>query len=221
MRRSLAVAVAFVAVGLASAAPAMAGPARGAMIDMGWYYCAQEGAYCYSTAPSTSTSTSTAPVAVSIDNGGFESPDIATASWGNFATIPGWTAINSCGIEVQDRVAGTPAEGGQFIELNSNCRGGVRTSIPTTSGATYTITYQFSPRPGTVAGDNAAAVKWNGAAVQQVGPVAGAADTTWTSHSVKVTATGSTATLEFAYAGTNPSGYAIGAYVDNVKVFRG
>ena len=95
------------------------------------------------------------------------------------------------------------------------------TSIPTTSGATYTITYQFSPRPGTVAGDNAAAVKWNGAAVQQVGPVAGAADTTWTSHSVKVTATGSTATLEFAYAGTNPSGYAIGAYVDNVKVFRG
>jgi hypothetical protein len=35
-------------------------------------------------------------------NGGFEQPDIATASWSTFESILGWTPTNTCGIEVQE-----------------------------------------------------------------------------------------------------------------------
>jgi hypothetical protein len=57
--------------------------------------------------------------------GGFKDPDIPTGTWANFGSITGWAATNSCGIEVQDHVAGTPYRGNQFVELNSNCACGV------------------------------------------------------------------------------------------------
>jgi len=154
-------------------------------------------------------------------NRGFEDPDIPTGSWANLASIPGWyQTINSCGIEVQDHVAGTPYEGGQFVELNSGCRSGIKQTIELPFNTRTTVSFAFSPRPGTEAEDNVLQAYWNGTLVKTVGPQAGASDTLWSRHSVTVTSNSaeSSNTLKFVSAGKNPSGGGVGVYLDGVRV---
>jgi hypothetical protein len=87
-------------------------------------------------------------------------------------------------------------------------------------------TMRVSRIPPTATGErnayvsNAVQVKWNGAVVDTVGPVAGGTDTAWIGRTVHVTDYGSSATLEFVYAGRNPSGNAVGAYIDDVKAWE-
>jgi hypothetical protein len=153
-------------------------------------------------------------------NGSFENPDIPTGSWANFPSISGWTPINNCGIEVQDHVAGTPYKGDQFVELNSNCSSGITQTVSFISlTGTATVSFAFSPRPGTQPEDNVLQVYWNGTLVKTVGPQAPASDTVWSVHSVSVTgkATGYN-TLTLVSAGTNPSGGGAGVYLDAVRV---
>ena len=154
-------------------------------------------------------------------NGGFEEPDIATGSFTYFDSVPGWTAINGCGIEVQDRVAGAPQEGNQFVELNAKCKGGITQTITAFAGTGYVVSFEFSPRPGTQAEDNKVKVLWNGELMETVGPEPGGSATAWSPHHVAVTATGPKCgvgpnTLTFKSAGTNPSGGGVGAYLDDV-----
>jgi hypothetical protein len=159
-------------------------------------------------------------------NGGFESPDIPTGTWSNFASIPGWTATNSCGIEMQDHVAGTPYEGGQFVELNSNCRSGISQILEIPTHRRYTLSFAFSARPGTRADDNKVNVCWNGKPVGTVGPQRGASDTIWSQHAVTVDpmpgatyySPTSTNTLMFDSVGANPSGGGVGVYLDDVSL---
>ena len=50
-------------------------------------------------------------------NGSFEEP--AISGWGVFNSIPGWTKLSYYGIEVQNRVAGSPYDGNQHVEMDS------------------------------------------------------------------------------------------------------
>jgi len=203
-----AAAAAALAIALASAGPAVA--------DC-WYEQCDGG---YSPTSSSTTATTSSPTSI-LTNGGFESPDIATGSWSLFSSIPGWTATNSCGIEVQDHVAGDPAQGGQFVELNANCPGEISSpALPMTVGRKYRLAFKFSPRPGTPAEANVFKVRINGS-VTTYAPGAGGSTTSWTETQWDYTSfdySKSTITVQFIYAGTSP--YAMGAYIDDVRLFK-
>jgi hypothetical protein len=155
------------------------------------------------------------------ENGGFESPDVPTGIWNIFYSIPGWTPINNCGIEVRDHVGGsTPYEGNQYVELNSNCKSGITQVYFADSWmSSYSASWQFSPRPGTPAENNKLEVLLDGKVISTMGPSAGGSTTNWQIgkqglgfgddryHS-----------LTFRSAGTNPYGGGMGVWLDDVKI---
>ena len=163
----------------------------------------------------------------------FESPDIPTGSWNTFGSIPYWTATTHCGIEVQDNVAGAPAVGGQFVELNSNCPSGIRYTIDIGNRHRYIEgRFAFSPRPYTQAQDNVMQVLFDGrvlavrntatnAYAQTIGPAVGGATTKWSWYSFRVgDVPAGVHTLTFRSVGTNPSGGGVGTYLDHVTLER-
>src|SRR4051794_35970135 len=146
-------------------------------------------------------------------NGGFEAPTVAMGSFTLFISIPGWTLASGPSIELQNHAAGSPFEGQQFLELDSNGESSVFQDLVTTPG-TYTLSFAFSPRPAVAV--NAMQVFWNGSLLDTLNASGtGLANTQWTTHTYTVTATGSTTRLQFT--GTGPSD-SLGEYVDNVAV---
>ena len=146
-------------------------------------------------------------------NGSFEMPDVPTGSFGLFGSIPGWTLASGPSIEIQDRVAGTPFQGNQFLELDSTGNSSVYQDLSTTPGL-YTLSFAFSPRPGVAA--NSMQVFWNGSPLTTINVTGtGLPDTSWTVYSFGVTATGSTTRLQFTGLGPSDS---TGEYVDDVMV---
>ncbi len=132
-----------------------------------------------------------------IVNGSFEEP----VGGGFYASITGWTPSIPCNAQggpVQV-AAFSNVDGSQALELNTGCAGnGIQQTVPTTPGATYTLVYGYSARPGTTAAENHMEVRFDGEVVETVGPVAPKDDFFWYVHQVDVTASGSSAVLEFA-----------------------
>ena len=147
-----------------------------------------------------------------LTNGSFESPDVAPGTAELFASIPGWTSTG-CPIEVQDNCCGSPSDGAQHVELDSdNCATSISQIVATQPGAKYVLSFDFSPRPGVF--DNRLIVSWNGSQVFDLIEISpGGGDVDWQHHSAVVTATGSTSTVEFAGADA-PDG--VGSYLDNL-----
>ena len=87
-------------------------------------------------------------------------------------------------------------------------------NIPTNVGQAYTLTYYFSPRPSTAAGDNTLLVRVNGSQVASH-TAAGGAGTSWTLYTYPFIATTPTTKIEFAGAGTNNS---LGVFLDNIQM---
>lgn len=151
-----------------------------------------------------------------IQNGGFEDPDIATGSWSVFGAIPGWRLVFGTGIEIQDHVAGSPFEGGQFVELDSHNNSGIAQDIATSSGGTYLLSFAFSARPGVSVMSNGVSIFWNGAFLDFItASGTGLLDTNWTTHDYEVSATGGLTSLEFHSAGISDS---LGGYIDGVSL---
>ena len=132
-----------------------------------------------------------------IVNGSFEAPAVA-GSFQLFSSIPGWGPTGSCGnIEIDRNAFGAAAEGNQSVELNTTCVNGVRQAVATTPGASYSLAFAFAARPGTTAAQNQMDVRFDGLAVDELGPRAPGAGLQWSIHQYEVTATGSSATLSF------------------------
>ena len=146
-----------------------------------------------------------------LTNGSFESPDVAPGTAELFASIPGWTS-NGCPIEVQDNCCGSPSDGAQHVELDSdNCATSISQTVATQSGAKYVLSFDFAPRPGVF--DNHVIVSWNGSQVFELEQIGPGGDVAWQHHSAVVTATGSTSTVEFAGADAADG---VGSYLDNL-----
>jgi uncharacterized protein DUF642 len=151
-----------------------------------------------------------------VTNGGFENPNIPTNSWSVYNSITGWSTTSGSGIEVQDHVAGTPYEGGQHVELDSNSNSAMKQDLATTAGGVYTLSFAYSPRPGVASGSNGIEVFWNGVSIASItADGTGNGDTVWTVYQFQVTATGATSELKFAATGANDS---LGGYLDAVSV---
>lgn len=158
-----------------------------------------------------------APIAAEanlIVNGGFEAPALPTGTWGVFNSILGWEkTTGTAGIEIQDHAAGSPFEGDQLVELDSYGNSGMFQSVPTTPGASYLLSFAYSPRPGTVAESNWIEL-WIDGILRDSFTGAGAGSTSWAVRNYSVTGDGLT-TIEFRAAGTSDS---YGGYLDDVRL---
>lgn len=157
-----------------------------------------------------------APIAAEanlIVNGGFEDPNIPSSSWSVFSSITGWTTTFGPGIEIQDHVAGSPFEGGQFVELDSYGNSGMSQSVATTSGASYLLSFAYSPRPGVGSASNGIELLIEGVSVSSF-TGDGSNDTVWGIHSYGVIGDGSTL-IEFRAIGASDS---YGGYLDDVRL---
>src|SRR5437867_843496 len=75
-----------------------------------------------------------------ITNGSFENPAIGFGSFQFFSTIPGWATNFGCCIEIQNHAAGSPFDGNQLVEMDSNQNSGmISTSLATTPGQSYVL----------------------------------------------------------------------------------
>lgn len=161
-----------------------------------------------------------------LDNGGFEEPNIAAGSFALFSAIPGWQPTNGCLVEIQDHTPdGLPHSGDQFVELDSNCSGGIRQAFATEPGLGYLTRYWYSPRTARISDAGAAynnllEVRWDGVVVQTQQRANTTLQTKWTEHATVQVAEGTVSTLAFTDGATDPRGLndTLGVYVDTVSV---
>ncbi|MBD3208014.1 MAG: hypothetical protein GF370_00985 [Candidatus Nealsonbacteria bacterium] len=179
-----------------------------------------------------------------IANGGFEEPIVgAPEQWDIYVTseVPGWNIEWRSGLptehnkfqrpdpklELHAGVNGWMAkEGDQYAELDTDWDGPggslnnepasvkIYQDIPTADGEEYTLSFSFSPRPGTPAGDNVLEIWWDGVMVDSLSR-AGNSQTDWSDHQYVRTATGPTTRVAFIDMGTANS---LGTFLDDVSV---
>jgi hypothetical protein len=158
-----------------------------------------------------------------IVNGSFETPNIAAGSFAIFPAIPGWShqprpGTTSSGIEIQDFPgAAAPGAGDQFVELDSNGPSRIFQDVATSPGSTYRMTFLYSARPGTAAVENHFRVSAGPSSVE-IGPVASAPQTRWTSAALDFIAIANTSRIEFLDLSPAQSPNGFGAFIDLVAV---
>jgi len=150
-------------------------------------------------------------------NGGFEQGAIAAGSFQHVAELPGWRRSFGDAVEVQNRVAGAPGEGSQLVELDAAARSGIYQDVAVAAGASYELSFLYSPRPGVAAAQNNAIEVWvNGARLLTMNSSgAGMTDTRWTRVSLPVRAAQGAMRVEFRDAGESDG---LGGYLDGVSL---
>ena len=147
-------------------------------------------------------------------NGGFEATPVAPNAFATLAAIPGWVGAPT--IEIQNHVAGSPYEGNQFVELDTNANSGMFQDLSTIAGTSYRIHFQYSPRPGVAASSNGIQFLWNDALFAIVAlSGTGLNDTVWSGYDLTAVATGPLSRIGFYAVGISDS---LGGYLDNVVV---
>ncbi len=159
-----------------------------------------------------------------VTNGSFEDPQIPSTStypWLTFtgSQLPGWTTDGS--VDVQSGEPGTPftgvPDGSQVLDLNNTS---ISQTVATEAGVTYRVSFDLSENYAILNGASVTvAVSFGG--TTQTFTFAGqsgesASNMRWDAHSFDVTATGSSATLQFTAGGAaNGAG---GPMLDFVQV---
>jgi len=154
-------------------------------------------------------------------NGGFEYPTVTAnnGQWQIFTTWFDWIAERlsngASELEFQAWYSNwAPYAGNQYVELDGNGSTKIYQDIETISGATYTVSYAFSPRPGTV--DNWLLVTINGTtAATHSADGTWLSDTSRTSYNFTFVATGSTTRVAFTNTDVSDS---YGTFLDGVSV---
>jgi len=147
-------------------------------------------------------------------DGGFEQPALSRGSFTTVTSMPGW--IGAPTIEVQNHVAGSPFEGNQFVELDTDANSSMYQDIATIAGVGYKIHFEYSPRPGVSALSNGISASWGNTLYAMVALNGlGLNDTAWTGYDFTAYATGPSSRLMFSAFGTSDS---LGGYLDNVSV---
>ncbi|OGM12427.1 hypothetical protein A2Z22_04610 [Candidatus Woesebacteria bacterium RBG_16_34_12] len=131
-------------------------------------------------------------------------------------------------LEYHRGVLGTPYEGSQYVELDSDWGGPadsgngepaavtIYQDIPTVSGHNYKLRFAFAPRPNTAADTNRLEVKWDGVVIWDSGNQGDAnAGIDWQYKEFDVTATSDSTELRFTDLGTADS---LGSFIDNITL---
>lgn len=148
-----------------------------------------------------------------ITNGSFEDPSQAPGSYGTYSSITGWTAVAPGSIEVRNNLVGTAQDGVNFVELDADFNSTMFQTVATTSGATYELSYWYSPRVDQPITTNAISAFWNDRELT-ISRANGGSVNNWVELIFTVTGTGSDK-LTFAAGGTSDS---LGGNIDNVQL---
>ena len=110
---------------------------------------------------------------------------------------------------------GSVADGEAFVELDGYDNSGMIQQINTSVGQTYTLSFDYSPRPGVAANSNGIEVWWNDELIDTI-TEEGGSSTSWTTYTYQVEGSNNLTTgLEFRAVG-NSDGK--GGFLDNVRV---
>ncbi len=177
------------------------------------------GAFVLGTLPQSLISATPATATNLVTNGSFEDPIVTNISnWNHYDSIPGWSLSQGSKIEVQRSVngVGSPADGFQHVELDSNTSSSIFQDLVTQMGQSYLLKFAFSPRPGINAQNNNLGVKWDGALIDQLtADGTELTDSAWTYFTYTLTARKNRTRLEFVDLGYSN---AYGTYLDDVSV---
>ncbi len=128
-----------------------------------------------------------------------------TASTLNGATGDQWTELDT------DWGGPTSGQSGEASQI------AISQTVPTVPGESYTLTFDFSPRPGTAAGENKVEVLANDDVIGTVGPLAATgAQTEWTAHTYSFIADSYATEITFRDAGSTNDSF--GTFVDNASL---
>ena len=151
-----------------------------------------------------------------IVNGSFEQPAVSPGGAIVVFSIPGWTTTFGSGIEVENNAVGAAFAGSQLVEMDSNDNSGMQQLVPTVAGQSYTLSVEYSPRPGIDVSSNGIEVRINGSVIDTIAQSGiGLSATSWTKFSYQVVATGSSTAVEFRATGTSDS---VGGFIDDVRL---
>ena len=175
---------------------------------------------------------STSAMANLVQNGSFEDLsgfNLGNSAWGLSSALAGWT--NNTGDQFEIQVAtnfqsastgnfsafNSSFDGAHYLELNANQLGSISQILKTTAGQTYHLTFGYSGRSDSGAGnDSLANVYWGGSMVTPT-ILDAAPNSGWQTYDFTVVATGAVTELRFASVGpTNKISY--GSYLDGVLV---
>lgn len=153
----------------------------------------------------------TLPAQNLIQNGSFETPQLATDTPAAATPVPGWTPTGSATLEVQRLLEGDARaqDGAQWVELDTDQNTMIHQDVATVSGQLYLIRFLAANRIGSPS--SRIDVLWNGAMI-------GAADTTSTGFqrfTFEATAAGSVSRLGLRAGGASDS---FGDLVDHVEL---
>ncbi|WGZ96372.1 MAG: PKD domain-containing protein [Candidatus Thiothrix putei] len=147
-----------------------------------------------------------------VENGSFEEHGVLDhGTWGLFKRIPGWMAgKGTLNIQRGDVFGITAIDGNDKLALDTVSNGTARTTVTTTSGQTYLLSFYYSPssnsRQDTA---NAVDVIWNNVKLQSVrGNRKG-----WVKYSYLVQSTKPEAILRFVAQGDGDAGF-----IDDVRI---
>jgi hypothetical protein len=159
-----------------------------------------------------------------VTNGSFENADLGSRSWAIFPSIEGWNVLAGSesvvrngivGIEVQRNAAGSPFDGTNLVELDSNGNTGIFQDLATQVGKKYKLEFAFSPRPGIA--ENLLNIKWGDQLVASLSASGtGLSNTNWQTFSYDLIAKSATTRLSFDNFGSNSDSF--GTYIDAVRV---
>lgn len=155
-----------------------------------------------------------------LTNGSFEDPLVTdTANYQIFAVVPGWGMSLPSGLEIwNSALFGAASQGNQLAELDVNAPTTISQTITTVIGDEYTVSFDFSARPGTGPTNNAVNVYVKGTFVgQSSADGTFATSTAWTSHSFTFIASTTSTEVAFEDAGVANTE---GTLIDNTKVCR-
>jgi hypothetical protein len=156
-----------------------------------------------------------------LTNGSFEDGStLGMGTWTILNNLPGWHGDPGSrgGIELRRNAVGTAQDGSHFVELDTHRNSWMTQSVDTEAGASYTLTWYYSPRAGVGLGSNTIEVYWNGELVEvNDGSGVGQGDHQWQLFSAELVGTGGQDTLRFAAAGSSNS---YGGSLDNIALVR-
>jgi hypothetical protein len=151
-------------------------------------------------------------------NGSFEANAVGNGSWINLGSIEGWTVLpgQGSGFEIRNNAVGRAFDGNNFIELDTNGNSHIGQSFANlVAGASYSLSFAYSPRVQQSAATNGIEVFWNG---QQLGGTLtgqGGSEHAWVVQGFQLTALAGLNQLSFRAVGLSDS---LGGSLDGVRL---
>ena len=164
-----------------------------------------------------------------VTDGSFESASLSAGSSALYggSSLVGWTALPGDTLEVRNALVGTAKDGNNFVELDSTHNSSMLTTIDTTAGQTYSLSFWYSGRPSSASSNSAfpsgrvpassdgLTVNYGSGTVAVHSPTNTTDDNLWRQFTATFTATGTSTALMFGATGKD-DGY--GSSLDDVSV---